>query len=794
MQLPLYLRKALMVVFFLLLLGLTLWLRIHGTDTIPDGQFTENDAYLYQRQAGIIAAEGWLPERDMHRWLPVGRDNGQLLPLYAYAIGYLHKAFPVFSLYTVQFYAPVFCFTIGLCVLVVYLRGCYGLCFAAIVGVILTTLPGSIERSAAGFGDRDAWCWMLGALALTSYLGKDALPSGWRRYLVIGISGFLVFLGGMSWEGFGFFLLIILSVEIWQFCVTDTQASVKDLLLWIMMFVPCLYLVSPAYRSGYGFSTHLSALIIAPPLIVLTLWCLRQGLLRYVDSFKAHARKLTWGLMLSVVCIGMCYIYLEYDQFETTAFAFRESRLMSDVSELTDPFFAYWIGRYGAIFLLGSIGFIVGVVGLWKWHGLFLAVSLGLFTATTFFREPVSGWIGNHPCNVLFWVSLGVIICGLGVASFRKTPTAEDETVWLAMLTWYVLWVGLSRGGVRYDFFIGAPLAYGTAWLLWHLPTSVLRRTGSPRYLRVGVKTVMVVVLGLIMFWDPTGGHANRAKRAATQWRAPFPGQGNPLSETLEWMQTHISENSVVAASWSYGSLINVLGGSKTIIDPDHYLPHWVHLFYRHVFSAQSEDEALSYLKTHGATHLMLTRRGVYHEAWDLSYIGSDATEDRKSGLIPLVILPDIEGRPKRVANPRDTPLLYIDTPVFNAGEPRRFLTARLKNQRLAQLPFVAFRGDRIAVRQTSIENEAYGGVILFYDTDGTLEKSYYVPSMGWRSLWMRLFFLGDYASSFLPVYPIKGFDTAAVKIWQIRYPPEIQTDAKYLATSPENKGANKKD
>ena len=46
------------------------WIRIQDTGRIPDGQFSEYDAYLYYWQAEIISENGKLPARDMHRWLP----------------------------------------------------------------------------------------------------------------------------------------------------------------------------------------------------------------------------------------------------------------------------------------------------------------------------------------------------------------------------------------------------------------------------------------------------------------------------------------------------------------------------------------------------------------------------------------------------------------------------------------------------------------------------------------------------------------------------------------------------
>ncbi len=56
---------------------LTFDIRIQGVEYLSAGHFTENDAFLYQWMADEIAEHGILPARDMHRWLPLGRDNAQ---------------------------------------------------------------------------------------------------------------------------------------------------------------------------------------------------------------------------------------------------------------------------------------------------------------------------------------------------------------------------------------------------------------------------------------------------------------------------------------------------------------------------------------------------------------------------------------------------------------------------------------------------------------------------------------------------------------------------------------------
>lgn len=41
----------------------------------------------------------------------------------------------------------------------------------------------------------------------------------------------------------------------------------------------------------------------------------------------------------------------------------------------------------------------------------------------------------------------------------------------------------------------------------------------------------------------------------------------------------------------------------------------------------------------------------------------------------------------------------------------------------------------------------------------------------------------GALSDAFVPVYPKKNFAAAEVKLWELRYPPDILTDLKYLKT-----------
>ena len=172
------------------------------------------------------------------------------------------------------------------------------------------------------------------------------------------------------------------------------------------MFAPSLFLLSPAYRSGYGFSKHVAALMLFPSLIVLGIRSARHLLLHFFKWLRPHAKLLALGLLLVGIAIGIWYVLSQSHTFALTASPLHKNRLMQHVSELVLPYLNDWQSQYGGIFILGSLGLIFGSLQYWGWKGFPLAVYLSFFVGATFFREPVSIWIGDFWTDTVFASSI----------------------------------------------------------------------------------------------------------------------------------------------------------------------------------------------------------------------------------------------------------------------------------------------------------------------------------------------------------------------------------------------------
>lgn len=480
--------------------------------------------------------------------------------------------------------------------------------FSFTAGVILATLPGSIERSTAGFGDRDAFCLMLGLLAVITYLVSLQTENPRQRLFWTLMSGFIVFLGGISWEGFGVFLSVIMVVELWRFLTFKTETRLGLYTLWVCCFVPILYLTSPAYRDGYGFAEHLAAFVLMPPLVLLAMRAIRSLLISKVDHLRPHIRIVSFGLILVSATLGLGYILIQQNTFADTTVLISDNLVMQAMSELQSPHFKYWMARYGTIFIIGSLGFILMPLTFWKKRGILVSLPLTLFTITSFFSEPLDKFWGESLGNALFTIAL--VGCAIGLlllAWHQKNEISTSELVFISFSLWFIAWVALARDAKRYDFFIGFAFAFGTTGLIQFISQIFSEKIQQKSITSLTEIVTAIALTTILMFLPLKHAHTYQSLFSANQMRKVTPKIN--VAAALLWIKARLPHTSIVAANWSYGSQLNVIGGVKTITDQDTYIQHWIDLYYKYVIYAKTEREALEYLKTHGATHLMLVGR-----------------------------------------------------------------------------------------------------------------------------------------------------------------------------------------
>ncbi len=579
-------------------------------------------------------------------------------------------------------------------------------------------------------------------------------------------------------------------------------------------------ILSPAYHQGSGFTSHVSAFLLFPPLVMLLLRTFRYFLTRghhSVSKFieeQISARAISLVFCAMCLLIGIAYLGLKRQTFVQSIVPFSGASVMETVGELKSPHDIFWYGRYGHVLLIASLCLIVGCVRLWSKKALILAFTLSLFIAATFLRQYLYHILSPVICEYLFYGAVAfTLIAALGVAALRTEPVQHEHT-YVAFTFWLLLWLGLARDAQRYDFFIGVPLACFAAISIQFITTRFSQRIARIKkdekeegrngrkqsithaWTKVGMTCAC---LALILFWElpsnrPFPGLAKRGYETQIAPEHVFPGKDTPMANACQWVSEHLSAGKVVAAPWSYGHMFNVLGGVKTVIDPDHFIVHWIDLYEEHVSAAASEHEALEFLKTHHVTHLLLTEEDVRYIA--SKNMGPDEQPEHPLYMVPLIPRAPI-GSPhyRMVPAHKNAPINFVEIDFHH--DPATVVT-RLKNGKTAKLPYIKHFGktnghthDDHAETDVHAEesNNENGGILHLFDSKTQQEAIYYLSPRSWNSLAVKLFFRDEHSEAFVPVYPEEGTETSAkVKIWEIHYPPDTEENPKYLAKSPKKK------
>ena len=379
-----------------------------------------------------------------------------------------------------------------------------------------------------------------------------------------------------------------------------------------------------------------------------------------------------------------------------------------------------------------------------------------------------------------FFVAAAATAMTLMFMVWRFNFHPKNEFAFVAAISWFLIWISLSRDAERYSSFTSLALAFFTAELIQFC--SIKLSNAFRRYLPWSVIKVGTAVIFLAIFmWIPFPyGYAQNILPATHARRS------NPIhrtvAETFQWMKAELPNTAVIAGDWIHGGQLNVLGGVKTITDQDHFIQHWIHLYYRYLFCGQSEKEALEFLKSHEATHLMLTEVDVVSDSPVYSVIGSRSEQDPSFEIIELrETLSEQEHLFLSFEKERSF-FNHIQINMHPENNMPISAIAIRQNGTTTNLPYVAFKNKKRTASENQESSET-GGILLYFDEQQKFQKCYYVPPIAWDNFAIRLFLRGIPSDAFLPVHTNAKMGATAVKVWEIHYPPDIKPNPKYLKT-----------
>ncbi len=354
--------------------------------------------------------------------------------------------------------------------------------------------------------------------------------------------------------------------------------------------------------------------------------------------------------------------------------------------------------------------------------------------------------------------------------------------------------------------FLGMSIPCGLFGVLLLYKIAMLKITHLQRFGCLAIVFILILFTSSDVF--SVGGVFNPAPyplhkgfvRASTEAVSKTAVPRSPkLQKHLANIAEYTDEDAVIAAWWDYGSKVNWFTKRATVVDEYHYIPYWIFLTARHVFSGISSTEALAFLKTHNVTHLLITTNELL-KLDTVTYTGSDETYDR--GAAVHFLMP---GRSREVTpSVRQTDFIphsyrTVDMLSLNGKEypPGKWLLRGVSirsdgDSWEAKVHGVTKEGEfslppaefRVGTLHISHEKKGVpGSVVVFHNEIGGKLQAFYLSEGAARLLSVRLYLFLEEIPGFSLIYDTNSearCDPEGFRLWKIDYPEAIQPDPKY--------------
>ncbi len=271
------------------------------------------------------------------------------------------------------------------------------------------------------------------------------------------------------------------------------------------------------------------------------------------------------------------------------------------------------------------------------------------------------------------------------------------------------------------------------------------------------------------------------------------------FQEGLVDIAKHTDEHAIIAAWWDYGSKINWFANRATVVDADHYIPYWIFLSARHVFSGVSSTEALTFLKTHNVTYLLITTNELL-KLDTITYMGSDETYDRGASVHFLTPVSSRQVTPSvEQTNLIPHSFRIMDTLSLNGKEhsPGKWMlrgvsitsdgdTWEAKVHGITKGGEFSLPPAELRVGKSHIKSDKKGvpgSVFVFSNKANQNWQAFYVSATAARLFTVRLYLLLEDIPGFSLIYDTNSearCEPDGFRLWKIDYPDAIQPDPKY--------------
>ncbi|MYE87847.1 hypothetical protein F4X33_02480, partial [Candidatus Poribacteria bacterium] len=397
--------------------------------------------------------------------------------IYPHMLAFLYKSVSFFfpRLEQVAIFSSLLFFGLSLLVFYLLIHRLLGWQTALLATNLCVVVPPTLIRSVVGYVDRDAFCLFLGLSSY--YLYMRAYQSDLQRNrLVWGfLSGVVMALLGLTWQGVGLFMSVIVLLNFILFLLpTYRQIDFYLFLAWLIPVLIGLLGFKSVYRD---LSQAYAMLAIVLPCGFLTLFIgaaiiSKQPRLAQLCTLSG---KIPLSFTVTVITVGLGSFALLFSsdvaELMTRAWThflapFGSGRLAASIGELQKRDAIEWSVWPGYFFIFAVGGALLfmkmfaSTARLNVWMSLVLFEVLLAGTILTRFALTENSFYDSTLMTVFYASSLIVFTVGMTVvylwSYYRQRemfPKNQPDIKALFLLVLFCVLLFITRGAMRFEFF-----------------------------------------------------------------------------------------------------------------------------------------------------------------------------------------------------------------------------------------------------------------------------------------------------------------------------------------------------
>ncbi len=633
------------------------------------------DPWLFTRYAKTIVEKGGLPEVDMMRNVPLGIETSKETRLLPYMIAGTYYAFNTFTDVNVEFAAvvfPVIMFALTIISFFLFVREIFvrktkkSKLNANIISLISTSImiviPAFLSRTIAGIPEKESAGFFFMFLSFYLFLKAWKTPNV-KKSLILGIiAGISTAAMALIWGGVSFVYVTIATATFLAFILN--KVGKKEFFmysLWIIFayFITILFSTRFNIKSFLvSLDTGLAFIVFFTLLVDFILWNTKIKHNKRLEHSKIPHNILSiiiaiiLIIIISSIFLGPSFLINKLKDINRMFFTPVVGRWNITVAENRQPYFTEWEGSFGPHIKGIAIvfwSFFIGSVALFKkmlkkiknkdaW--ILTIIYIIFFVGLVFSRYSASSTFnGENTISKGFYYLAILLMVGSLIYYRVRYYKEKDESFQkidyelLFLFSLFALCLFSARSAVRIIMVLAPIAPIFLSYLVVESSDKFRKTKEETQRIIYGLLAIMFIVLTIFVFTT----YYKSIKAQAYQFVPSYYNQ--QWQKAMEWVREETPEDAVFAHWWDYGYWVQSIGNRATVTDGGNAISFWNYWTGRMVLTGPEEKDALEFLYTHNATHLLIdsTDIGKYTA---FSSIGSDEDYDRYSW-IPVMTTND---------------------------------------------------------------------------------------------------------------------------------------------------------